>query len=129
MVVGYPYAQAGTGGSASELMFGSSLNLTQNARRGNHITEIATNVLNIIAAKKLAPFTKSNTVSIMRADKVNLRGAWGHHEAREQILPLVVGMNIDVVALAWGPYGKALTADIACRGIQAIDVGRLQKNI
>ncbi|CAE7636291.1 ANKRD50, partial [Symbiodinium sp. CCMP2456] len=32
---------------------------------------------------------------------------------------------LKVVAVSWGPQGKALVADIACRGVQAVDVGRL----
>ena len=59
---------------------------------------------------------------------LELRGGWGARDAREQILPLVVALNVDVVAVSWGPYGKTITADIACRGIQALDVGRLLWN-
>ena len=38
---------------------------------------------------------------------------------------MVDNSDIDVVAVSWGPQAKALVADVACRGTQAIDVGRL----
>ena len=30
----------------------------------------------------------------------------------------VLGSPAEVVAVSWGPQGKALVADIACRGVQ-----------
>ena len=129
LVVGYPYAQAGTAGNAADIMFSDTFTMASDTQRTGRISEISTHLLNIVASKRLAPFTKANTVSIMRENILALRGAWSVRDAREQILPLVISLNVDVVAVAWGPYGKSIIGDIACRGIQALDVGRLFEKI
>ena len=41
------------------------------------------------------------------------------------ILTIVSHVQIDIVAIAWGVQSTFLVAELACRDVQAIDIGRL----
>ena len=104
LVIGYPYAQAGTQGHAQELMFGAGNHLHTDTQRIGRVSDISTRLLylsahtfilaflffaslvfsisnrfrtlrrDIVTSKKLLPFTKAKTVSIMRENQIPLRG-------------------------------------------------------
>lgn len=126
LVVGHPFAQAATatgseaGNGALPLMFGLS-----DAASQRQVTSVSHEILLQFASARRPPFSKARQVLALREGLLPLRSSVRWFALRDSVLAAVESMHVDLVAVAWGPHGKALTAELACGGVQALDVGRL----
>eukprot|EP00913_Durusdinium_trenchii_P018578 g17457.t1 len=89
------------------------------------VAQVSWEMMRQVAQDRLAPFTRARDVRLMRPLAIGLASSVRWHLALQTVREVVDNSDIDVVAVSWGPQAKPLVADVACRGTQAIDVGRL----
>ncbi|CAK9038671.1 Ankyrin repeat domain-containing protein 17, partial [Durusdinium trenchii] len=122
LLVGHPFAQAATQGKATGVMFGAPKADYDFPVR---VAQVSWEMMRQVAQDRLAPFTRARDVRLMRPLAIGLASSVRWHLALQTVREVVDNSDIDVVAVSWGPQAKPLVADVACRGTQAIDVGRL----
>ncbi|CAE8598224.1 unnamed protein product, partial [Polarella glacialis] len=122
LVVGHPFAQAADkDGSASAVMFSGGTDYKIRHR----MVRMSMRILHHVIDARLAPFSQSRSVQCLREWALPSGQTVRMGAVSKRVLEAVDAVDIDVVAVSWGVQGKALVADLACRGVQAIDIGRL----
>ncbi|CAJ1392831.1 unnamed protein product [Effrenium voratum] len=122
LLVGHPFAQAATAGQATGVMFAAAVSEYDFPVR---VAQLSWRMMRQVATERLAPFGRARDVRLMRPLAVALASSVRWHGVLDTVREVVDHSDIDVVAVSWGPQAKPLVADVACRGTQAVDVGRL----
>eukprot|EP00439_Symbiodinium_sp_Y106_P042091 s786_g5.t1 len=122
LLIGHPFAQLATGGHASGVMFSAK---SPDATFPARAAQVSYEMMREVATRRLPPFSSARSVRLLRRNTLTLGSTVRWLHVLESIRAIVDESDVDVVAVSWGPQGKALVADIACRGVQALDVGRL----
>eukprot|EP00434_Breviolum_minutum_P022164 symbB.v1.2.019568.t1/scaffold1591.1/size184449/4 len=89
------------------------------------VAQLSWDMMREVVSQRLPPFSMARDVRLMRPLAIGLASNVRWHTALDTVREVVDNSDIDVVAVSWGPQAKPLVADIACRGTQAVDVGRL----
>merc|ERR1712194_654957 len=98
-LVGHPFAQRGTQGSADQVMYGS----TDNTARWREVSQASHRTSSVVAVERLAPFELAREVYLLREGALPLYDVRQWFTLRDLVLGVVESMLIDVVAVAWGP--------------------------
>lgn len=124
LLIGHPFAQLASKGDAFQVLYGNI-----GRRSWSESTSTSHTAALEVAAGLGAPFGRARQVLLLRDGYLPLLNVRRWFAVRDMVLSVVDAVHVDLVAVAWGPQGKAIVADVACRGVQAIDIGRLLWNI
>merc|ERR1719491_2678258 len=123
LVIGHPFAQVASGGSNFKVMYGNAG--PASPQHWKYLTDASHEASLTMAAELWPPFSKARQVLLLRKGSLPLLNTRRWFPLRDFVLDLVEHAHVDLVVAAWGPQGKAIVADLACRGVQAIDIGRV----
>merc|ERR1711933_140052 len=77
--------------------------------------------------RRVAPFRRARSLRAMNPRLVKFTSITGDEWGQlvSDVRMAATMARADTIAVSWGPYADILVAELACRGLRALDIGNL----